>query len=222
MDVTPVSPAAAGTTETNSSRRSSLGQDDFLNLLITQLQAQDPLNPMDGAEFTAQLAQFNTLEQLMEVNRAMERLEAAVGQGRQVDAANLIGKEARVEGGHLQLAGGEDAVLSFSLSGEAAGVYGAVYDAANRYVATVEGGATPAGEAQLEWDGTDDAGNPMPPGPYRFEVMAVDAAGNSVPAAPFYQAQITGVAFRDGVPLLLSGETEIPMGAISRVVESTG
>ncbi|MFP4391109.1 MAG: flagellar hook assembly protein FlgD, partial [Desulfococcaceae bacterium] len=181
MDITPVSPAATGTTETRSSRRNSLGQDDFLNLLITQLRAQDPLNPMDGAEFTAQLAQFNSLEQLMDVNRGIERLEAAVGQGRQLDAANLIGKKARVEGGRLQLTDGEGAVLSFSLSGEAAGVFGAVYDAANRYVATVEGGPTPAGEAQLEWDGTDDAGNPMPPGSYRFEAMAVDAAGNSVP-----------------------------------------
>ena len=222
MDLTPVSPAVAGMKDATQRGQESLGQDDFLNLLITQLQAQDPLNPMDGAEFTAQLAQFNTLEQLMDVNAALGRLETAVSEGQQVRAVNLIGKEVRVEGGRLPLAEGETSAMAFSLERDAAGVYAAVYDSANRYVATVEGDATPAGEAELRWDGTDDQGNPVPPGEYRFEVMAVDTAGESVPATPFYQTRVTGLSFQEGVPVLHAADREIPLTAVTRVRDPEG
>lgn len=217
MDITSVSPAVSGAADTVRRSDEALGQDDFLNLLITQLQAQDPLNPMDGAEFTAQLAQFNSLEQLMDVNRALGRLESAVSEGQQVRAVHLIGRDVRVDGGVAILAEGESVPLGLSLDRDAAGVYAAVYDAANRYVATVDGGAMPAGEGELRWDGTGDRGAAVPAGTYRFEVMAVDAAGEAVTATPFFRARVTGVVFRDGAPILQAGEMEIPLAAAGRV-----
>ncbi len=101
--VSALNPTAAGMAATAATPENTLGQDEFLTLLVAQLQNQDPLNPTDATEFTAQLAQYSQLEQLFNLNDAMDGLSAAQTSSQKVSALSLIGKEVVVEDSHFPL-----------------------------------------------------------------------------------------------------------------------
>ena len=98
-----LNPVSTGSTELAASKAPVLGKDDFLHLLITQLQNQDPLNPTDHTEFTAQLAQFSSLEQLNNVNDNLEALQNYQASTNNSQAVSLLGKEITTNGNFLQL-----------------------------------------------------------------------------------------------------------------------
>ena len=96
---------AATTTATTASTRNVIGKDEFLKMLIAQLKHQDPMNPMDGTAFTAQLAQFSSLEQLQNINTQLTsftRQQQSLGN---TQAVNLIGREVLAKGDTIQAEG---------------------------------------------------------------------------------------------------------------------
>ena len=108
-------PSAASTRATTD----VLGKDDFLQLLVTQLQNQDPLNPMDSTEFTAQLAQFSSLEQLYNVNDNLDSLGTNQLTMNNTQTVSMIGKSAWAYGNIVQKSGSDDVRLHFALKGKA-------------------------------------------------------------------------------------------------------
>ncbi len=196
-----------------------LGKDDFLKLLVTQLQYQDPLNPTDSTEFTAQLAQFSSLEQLGNINDNLGDLQLSQTALNNSQAVNFIGKTVKSSGNSIHLTGGVSDDIQFELGADAKAVFMNIYDSAGNYIKDVESGALSAGEQTLKWDGTDQEGNKVPDGAYTFEVFAVDADDNMVNTTTFTSGTVTGVTFKNGRPCLLAGNKEIPVDTVIQVTE---
>jgi len=216
---TPLIPSQE-TGATTARENDEVGQDDFLNLLIAQMQAQDPLNPLESAEFTAQLAQFNSLEKLIEVNGHLEALTAAQLFSGNAQFVDYIGKTIKASDNRIQMNDGNAVDLHYELSGDAGSVAIHVYDGGGSHVRTLDAGGAPAGEHSAEWDGRDDNGRKVPDGTYRFEVAAADVAGHPVAAAPFSLDRITGVTFQDASAQLMADQKTIPISEVLRVSET--
>lgn len=198
----------------------SMGKDEFLNLLVAQLQAQDPLNPMDSTGFTAQLAQFSSLEQLQNINASLGTIGSSQSALTNSQAVDFIGKDITAVGDTIEMHGGQSQDLQFSLGQDAVGCYLKLYDQQGNFVRQIECGALAAGRHEISWDGRDYTGAHAPDGAYTFEVAAIDDLGNSIPLTQYVSGAVAGVHFRDGQAYLQCGDREIPMGSVVRVLNS--
>ena len=197
----------------------AMGKDDFLTLLITQLQNQDPLNPTDSTEYTAQLAQFSSLEQLSNVNTNLEYMQLYQASINNAQAVSFIGKEIIALGDEIQVTDGQAENCRFELGGDASGVVVNIYDSAGNLVKAIEQGAMDAGRQTVEWDGTDQNGNTVADGNYTFEVQAVDASDQEVAAVTYSSGLVEGVTFIEGVTYFLVGNQKIPISDIVEVAQ---
>ena len=192
-------------------------QDDFLKLLIAQLQNQDPLKPMDNQEFAAQLAQFNSLGQLIEINDKLGALQNGQGSMSQYNAASLIGKEISSAGNRVNLSSAGPATIGYQLGANAARVLVRVFNGAGELVRQIDGGARGSGDQSIVWDGKDNTGTALGAGVYRFEIDAVDSAGKKVPASGKIQGIVTGVRLDGAEPVLEVGGLEVPLSSVTAV-----
>jgi flagellar basal-body rod modification protein FlgD len=202
------------------SNKNILGKDDFLQLLVTQLQAQDPLNPLESAEFTAQLAQFSSLEQLQGINDNMHNLQLYQASMNNAQAVSLIGKVVKAPGNSIHLSDGISNDIHFELGADARSVLANIYSTDGRLVKTIDAGPLSAGDQTLTWDGTDNEGGRMPDGVYAFGVSAVDARDAVVDAGTFSIGTVNAVNFEDGTARLMVGGMEIPMSSVLQVTET--
>jgi flagellar basal-body rod modification protein FlgD len=196
-----------------------LGKNDFLNLLVTQLQHQDPLNPAESTEFTAQLAQFSSLEQLNNINDNLKNMALFQTSVTNSQAVSYIGKEITARGNAVYLESGQPAKCHFELADNAALTVISVYDVNGGFVNSFETGPLDAGRQFAAWDGTDRNGNPVSTGLYRFEVQAVDANNQGVSVTPLMSAVVTGVSFRDQTASLITGLQTIAIDDVIAVSE---
>jgi flagellar basal-body rod modification protein FlgD len=217
MITSELNPVTTGSTELAVSKSSVLGKEDFLNLLITQLQNQDPLNPTDSTEFTAQLAQFSSLEQLSNVNDNLEQLQNFQASTNNSQAVLLLGKVITANGNFLQLTDGEPIGCDFSLDRDAAAVVVNIYDNTGEFVKAFDSENLSAGRHTLVWDGTDRNGNPAKDGIYSFEILAADANGQDVNVTTFFTGTIDTVTFENNTPFLISGGQKIALGDVIQV-----
>lgn len=193
-----------------------LGKDDFLQMLVTQLRYQNPLEPMADTEFVAQLAQFSTLEQMQNVNSSLQvnmQLIQSVGNAL---ATSLIGKHLRAVGDSIYLSESGDTQISYSLS-EGAKVTLTISDSDGYPVRTLEVGSQPFGEHMVRWDGKDDSGRRVREGTYTYRVLAVDAEGNQVASGTYSEGGITGVRFVEGGAVMLVGNMEVDSSEIIEI-----
>lgn len=185
-----------------------LGKDDFLKLLVTQLQNQDPLNPTDNTEFVAQLAQFSSLEGITNLNTSMDGISSGMSALKNSNSANLIGRSVKAEGSDFLYAGAP-VTVGYDLTGAASRVRVSVFDASGKLVRTMDAGAQASGLHDIAWDGTDNSGLNAPNGYYEFTVTARDTADNAVSANTYVYGQVTGVNFDSGDAKLLVDGKEI-------------
>ena len=217
MIASELNPVTAGPTELTASQTPVMGKDDFLHLLITQLQNQDPLNPTDHTEFTAQLAQFSSLEQLSNVNDNLEQMQNFQASTNNSQAISLLGKEITAEGNFLKLIEGEPVGCDFSLDVDAAEVSVNIYDSTGEFVTAFNSQNLAAGRHTLVWDGTDRNGNPAQDGSYTFEILAADANGQNVKVTTFFTGTVDTVTFENNTPFLISGEQKIAYSDLIQV-----
>lgn len=197
---------------------SELGKDQFLELLLVQMQNQSPLDPMDSQQFLAQLAQFSTLEQLANVNTGLDNL--AIGQAGMVagQVVTMIGKDVTYQGNQVQLQNGR-ADLKFELEGRAESVRISIRNEEGTVVRIIEAGAHPSGMNELTWDGESDAGTAMPPGTYTFEIEATSTSGDEVAATTFSAGRVDGVTYINGTPELIIGDVRKSPADIDQITE---
>ena len=194
----------------------TLGKDDFLTLLIAQLGAQDPLDPMDSQDFSAQLAQFSTLEQMTNMNATLNELIEIEVATSNASTIGLIGKLVDVEGNGFEFTTGDTVKLNYVLGQDADAVEVSVFDATGKLVTTLQG-ETDAGNHLLSWNGFDNTGAAAVSGSYTFEVKALDASGEELSVETFTTGIVTDVLFEEtGAFALVNGE-KIPVGEITRV-----
>jgi flagellar basal-body rod modification protein FlgD len=203
----------------------ALGQMDFLELLMIQLQYQDPLSPMDSQEFSAQLAQFSQLEQITQMNQnlsASMQTNLLLAQSvNNVMATNMIGQSVVAFGNEVELIDGQEADINYELSGSAQTVTIEIKNENGVVVRTIEASGQSSGDQQVVWDGLDDDGNELADGIYTYSVTAKTAGDVDVAVTTFTSGTITGVAYVQGMAELLVGSIQIGLGDIYRIVESS-
>lgn len=222
MSIAGVNSVSSSAAATEVAPQNTLDSNDFLTLLVTQLKSQDPLNPMDSTQFTAQLAQFSSLEQLRSINSGLETLQLYQASMNNAQALSFIGKNVTVVGNSIAVESGKADSIPFTLAGDAQGVFVAVYDSQGNLVRTIEEGPMSAGEQSVHWDGKDSEGAQVADGQYTFEVTAVDENDAAVSVSPFMVGRVTGVVFRNGATCVVVNNQEIPIGRVVEINESTG
>ena len=200
--------------------KTSLGKDDFLKLFVAQLQNQDPLSPMESTEFTSQLAQFSSLEQLTNMNQNLDYLLMYQASMNNAEAINFIGSTVKASGSSIGVKDGASDQIQFDLAADAAEVNVFIYDSSDNLVKTIHCGTLDDGEQSIPWDGANEDGSPVPDGTYTFEVSAKDANGETIVASPYMTVEVTGATFKDGNAYLLAGDIEISMSDVIKVLES--
>ena len=195
----------------------TVSKDDFLKLLIAQLQNQDPLQPMDNQQFAVQLATFNSLEQLIDINKQLGTLQSTQGLTNQFNAASLIGKEVSTAGNTISLQSGTTAPVSYLLSANATKVVANIQDSSGNLVRQLVVGAQNAGDQTITWDGRDASGKAAPSGLYTFEINAFDLAGKPVQASGRIQGMVTGARWDGSEPVLELGNVQVPLSSVTRV-----
>ena len=193
-----------------------LDKEVFMELLITQLQNQDPLSPMENEDFTAQLAQLTQVEELRAANTNLETLQLYQASINNAQSVSMIGKSVKALGNVVQYEG-SDVDLTFTLPETAATVrvtvYGADGDAVRSYTMT----DMEAGLNRVKWNGRDTNGNEMTEGEYTFSVSATDEDGESIEVQALIEGIVKGVSFESGAPLLEVNGQKVAIGDIYEV-----
>jgi flagellar basal-body rod modification protein FlgD len=179
----------------------ALGRDAFLTMLVAQLQNQDPLNPMDGTDFSAQLAQFSQLEQLINLNDSMDSLATSFSKKSEGDAVSYIGKQVT---GNVNIMTVDEGTVSggfYNLS-KAADVMVSITDADGKTVKTLYPGQQATGSHLISWNGTDNNGDAVEDGSYTYTVLANTGSGfAAVPSS--ITGTVSGVAYNNGKAYLV-------------------
>lgn len=167
----------------------------FLNLLVAQVSYQDPLNPVEGTDFIAQLATLTGVEQSLKMNEQMEALRAQLGLSAALSETSLIGRNVTIPSDVIEL-GDSGAAFSYELGSASDSVTAIISDAAGNPVRQLEGLPGTAGElVSLTWDGTDANGAPLPQGRYQIALAATDVAGGYNTYASF---RVVSISFDGG------------------------
>ena len=150
-----------------------LGQEDFLELMVAQLENQDPTKPMDNFEFLSQIAQFGTVDGIQGLRSGFDELSSVLYANQTLQAASLVGNKVVTESNLGVLQAEETLDATINLPGSTPQVTLYVQDLGGRLVHSRTLGAAAAGELQIQWDGTDDTGGQAPAGQYRVSAEAV-------------------------------------------------
>jgi len=196
----------------------------FLQLLTTQLQNQNPLDPLDTNQFTQQLVQFAGVEQQIATNATLSALLTAMDSSRLTGAVDFIGKRVVAEGATTVL-DEQSAVWNIGLDKDAPNTTVVIYDASGNEVYSQDVNLV-AGNNVYAWQGLSSTGAVLPDGFYTIQVIARDAQGTTVSAKTDIQGKVTGIELEDGQPVLKIGDTiRVKLANIKSVVNepaSTG
>lgn len=196
-----------------------MGKQDFLMLLVAQLQNQDPLNPSDPTEFTAQLAQFSSLEQLFTLNESMNNLVTSNANADRFTTLNTIGKDVTYYGAGFNFTG-EPVEIGYQLDGKASEVTLSLQHNGVT-VATIKGEKLETGSHFITWDGLLTNGQPAPAGNYKIVVQAKAIGDDSVGVAPLLKSEVTGVDLTGNYGgVLITKAGEVAFSSILGVYEN--
>jgi flagellar basal-body rod modification protein FlgD len=195
----------------------TLGQDVFLKLLVTQLQFQDPLKPLESTEFVSQLAQFTELEQMTALKTNVDGMVRLMASLNNYGAVDLIGKEVQVAGVSVAHTAGTPSTLNYSLDAPASAGAVSILNVLGEVVRALEVGPQYAGPNSALWDGLDSNGDPVPSGSYTFSVQALDASGAPVRGATYTQGQVSGVTYENGVPYLIVNGERVLASSVAQI-----
>lgn len=185
-------------------------QDRFLKLLTTQLQNQDPMNPMDNQAVTSQLAQISTVQGIEKLNKTMEQMATMYATAQSLSAANMVGRSALVAGSALSLNSQVDSNgayvldptqqprIAVNLPKGAHDMMITVYNNEGLPVDTISLGRQEEGIAEFAWDGTNTQGQVLPPGQYSFSVSARNGSGEVLPADALTYQRVSAVSWAKG------------------------
>lgn len=179
---------------------------NFMTLLVTQLQNQDPLKPMENAEMTSQLAQVNTLSGIEELNETLQGITGQIDAGQALQATALIGRGVLVPGDRVLVGSGQATPFGIELAAPADEVQVTIMDGSGQAVRQFNLGALAAGVESFVWDGTLNDGSTAPDGAYRVAIEA-RADGQSQQVDVLTYAQVGGVSSGSSGPLLDLGAT---------------
>ena len=213
MNVSPVGSSATSSTTTASSSASE--KDQFLRLLITQIQNQNPLDPLDNAEFTSQLSQFAMLEELEQMNASLEQNMVYSQSLNNTMLLGLVGKQAVVEGDQVNAADGD--ISSSQVQVSAAGLATIeIRNESGTIVATYTHEVDP-GWNDVTWDGLVSSGGAAADGAYTVSVSVEDRAGNELASTTYMSGIVESIRFENNLALLQIGGRDYYASEIAKV-----
>lgn len=188
-------------------------QDRFLKLLVAQLNNQDPMNPLDNAQMTTQIAQINTVTGIQQLNETVEKLLGQYNTSALIEGASLVGREVLVPGSRLQTTGGTSrAGLSLETSADSVRIE--ALSPGGQVVGTANLGARTAGRHSFDIDTSAYAGT----GALSFRITAL-RAGQPISATPLERAQVEGVSMdNNALSLQLKGRAAVPYTEVRAVL----
>ncbi len=217
-------PAVPNSTPEYKSSSSSdiMGKEDFLTLLVAQLKNQDPMNPDDPTEFTSQLAEFSSLEQLQNINESLESLSGTQKQSDKFATMSLLGKDVTYTDGDFTFEG-DPVSIGYQLDGQAASVTMTIQDENGKTVSILHPTELKKGNHFIDWNGLDQEGNPFPDGKFKIILQATaEGEDATVAISPLVRSQVTGVDLSndngDAVLYTYAG-AEISSGSIISIYE---
>jgi flagellar basal-body rod modification protein FlgD len=200
-------------TSSSSSTTSSLTSSDFLNLLVNELQTQDPLDPTNSTDFINQLTSYANFDEQQTLNTNLSTLATSFNSLLTLNASNYIGKTVEAKADTATLQNGQ-ASFGYSLNSAASSVTLTVTDSSGNAVWTGSG-TTTAGSNSFNWDGkTTDGTQLSDGGQYSLSVTATDSSGNPVSGYTTVSGKVTGVDSSSGTPMLTVGGTSISISSI--------
>lgn len=197
------------------SKEDSMGKDDFLLLLVAQLENQDPMNPQDATEFTSQLAEFSSLEQLENANKSLEGLAAMSSEMERMSALGLIGQDviAQTEQFHFS---GDPVQLGYRLETPADNVKLYVLNQTGSTLATISAQETAPGEYFINWDGLSDLSMPVESGDYSLVIRAVDKDDQLIQTNSLIKGRVEVVDMSGVIPRLETSSGIFAMNKIEK------
>lgn len=188
----------------------------FLTLLVKQLQYQDPLNPMENTEFTAQLAQFSQLEAMSDMKASMEKMSELQASVNNAQALSFIGKQVDAVGNTVQFSG-QPTNLNITLGDRAAQVRVTLYDSDGSPVRSMVTTNAPKGELACTWDGKGDDGETVSNGKYYYAIEAIGYNGSAVATTSYAKGMVTGVRYDSGNIYLEVGDKEVSLADVNKI-----
>ncbi len=196
-----------------------LGQSDFLKLMTTQLQNQDPMDPMDNGDFLGQMAQFSTVTGIEQLSKSFETLAQSLGQNQTLQAASLVGKDVLVPVEFGERTAEASMSGAVELDAAAEEVLVDVYSPNGERIRRINMGASGSGMHDFVWDGRRDDGSMAPAGVYEFRATA--RSGSRTEALDtFLNTRVESVSVgRDGggLSLAVQGLGEIDFSDVRRI-----
>ena len=214
-NVSPPDPLAARNEAASPSQ--DVGEEEFLNLLMTQLTNQDPMNPMDSAKFMEQIAALNSVQQLIDVNTGLDSLMMGLTSLNNQSAVDLVGKDVVARGNSIDHSGEGAHELIFETAAPAEKATVTIRNAAGEVEDVIELTELGKGEQTTTW--APPAGTSA--GEYTFEVHAEDADGFEIDAITYIRGTVDELRFDSGVPVLVIGNDEVTLDGILRVLNPT-
>jgi flagellar basal-body rod modification protein FlgD len=212
-------PGTTGTS-TSSTGTSSLGKDSFLQLLVTQMQNQNPLDPQDNSEFVAQLAQFSSLETMQNLSTSVDSISTMYQSSQALQASSLVGRSVTVDAGSTYVDTSKAMTGSVVLPSSSTDTTVKVYDSTGtNVVRTIDLGTQAAGTTSFTWDGMDDSGAAVAAGNYSF-VANGSLDGTATALTTYLPATVNSVTMGttgSDMTLNLAGGTQVALAKIKQI-----
>jgi flagellar basal-body rod modification protein FlgD len=191
--------------------KKTLGKEDFLKIMVTQMKHQDPTNPMKADQFAAQMAQLAQVEQLQNLNQGMNKLSQSQQPAERMAMTGLIGKFVTIDRERFPHVEGENQSLVYSLPKEARELQVSIVSADSGEVVVEQAlGAQKGGENSFLWDGLKSNRLPAKSGQYLFKVSGIDTEGRAIRIETQAQVPVVGLSFEGQEAVLLVGDARSP------------
>lgn len=212
---------------TNSRRavpKKELDKDDFLNLMVTQLKNQDPLNPLNNSEFISQTTQFSSLEQLINIGESIKGLAESmksneINNNNLYSASNFIGRKVKYFSSYINL-DENGSLIGYELDDIPSSVTIKIIDGNGNQVANIVPSKVSYGMNEIKWDGLDANGNKLPNGRYKVVLEAIDTSGSQIPYRTYTSGVANGVSIVNGNLSFNVDGNEIASDSIFAVYEN--
>jgi len=203
-----------------STSKDSLGQSDFLKLMTTQLNNQDPMKPMEGGEFFSQISQFSSVAGIQELQNTFQKVADVMFSGQALQASSLVGRNVMVEGDSVKFSGLDPVEGAVDLASSVDGLKLDVYSLSGELLRSIEMGPQSKGNIPFSWDGNTSDGEAAQPGQYILKAEA-RYGRETYGQTTWVKEKIDSVTLGDGlqgIKLNMANNSEISLGQVKKIL----